>query len=261
MLEKLRALPTACRILPYVMASYGENSEYVWNDECGQSHFIPQGEGGEQGDALMPALFCLGLHDSLLRAQTRLGHEDVILAYLDDIYIVTSPHRARLAYDVVVNEIENGTGIRPNLGKTECWAANVSEAPTGIPELDAPYPSPPVWKGNLPLAERGLMILGSPIGTEDFVKKVLAEKLAEESEFLERIVEISDVQLSWLLMYFCGSPRASYLLRTIPNRLDLLPMFYYVGFGLNTYLYFLFIIVEKECCFGVFFNLISLTRS
>ena len=55
MLTKLRALPTAHKLLPFVMASYGSQNTYIWNDESGHHHRIVQGEGGEQGDALMPA--------------------------------------------------------------------------------------------------------------------------------------------------------------------------------------------------------------
>ena len=35
----------------------------------GVTHEIHQGEGGEQGDPLMPLLFALGLHKSLVEAQ------------------------------------------------------------------------------------------------------------------------------------------------------------------------------------------------
>ena len=121
-----------------------------------------------------------------------------------------------MAYDIVVSEIEAGTGIRPNLGKTECWGATSGDAPPGIPDLDTPAPAPPVWKGNLPVDQCGILILGSPIGTEAFVKRELDKKLHEEVEFLDRIALIPNIQVSCLLMYYCGSPRATYLLRTTP---------------------------------------------
>ena len=44
---------------------YGTPSEYLWEDATGTVHTIPQGEGGEQGDALMPLLFSVGQHSSL----------------------------------------------------------------------------------------------------------------------------------------------------------------------------------------------------
>ena len=40
----------------------------VWEDAVGKVHTISKGEGGEQGDAIMPVLFALGQHEALQRA-------------------------------------------------------------------------------------------------------------------------------------------------------------------------------------------------
>ena len=70
---------------------YGAPSEYLWEDSGGASHRIPQGEGGEQSDALMPLLFAVGQHSALETASTQLWPGERIFAYLDDIYLVTMP--------------------------------------------------------------------------------------------------------------------------------------------------------------------------
>ena len=49
-------------LLPFILQFYGAPSEYIWEDNEGVHHTILQGEGGEQGDPLMPALFSLGQH-------------------------------------------------------------------------------------------------------------------------------------------------------------------------------------------------------
>ena len=41
-------------VLPFVLMFYGSPSSYFWEDEGGVTHSIAQGEGGEQGDSLMP---------------------------------------------------------------------------------------------------------------------------------------------------------------------------------------------------------------
>ena len=46
-------------VLLFVLQFYGAPSTYLWEDSEGGEHEILQGEGGEQGDALMPALFAL----------------------------------------------------------------------------------------------------------------------------------------------------------------------------------------------------------
>ena len=71
----------------------GALSEYLWEDESGTSCRIPQGEGGEQGDALMPSLFCLGQHEALRASQEQLREGEHLLAFMDDIYMVTLPDR------------------------------------------------------------------------------------------------------------------------------------------------------------------------
>ena len=69
MLQKLRETPGAASFLPFVRMFYGRRSTYLWTDDAGVGHDIRQGEGCEQGDALSPALFSLGLHDALQKAR------------------------------------------------------------------------------------------------------------------------------------------------------------------------------------------------
>ena len=56
MLGALARTPTAHALF---LMSYGRQSRYLWYDDQNACHEILQGEGGEQGDALMPALFSL----------------------------------------------------------------------------------------------------------------------------------------------------------------------------------------------------------
>ena len=68
-------------MLPFVRQFYGTPSTF----------WCTQGEGGEQGDALMPLLFSLGLHSSLCAIRDRLLPSERLLAFLDDIYVICSP--------------------------------------------------------------------------------------------------------------------------------------------------------------------------
>ena len=80
---------------------FGSPSEYWWEDDAGTVHRIPQGEGGEQGGALMPLLFCLGQHRALEAAQRQLRNGERLLALLDDIYLATPPAQVGPAYTAV----------------------------------------------------------------------------------------------------------------------------------------------------------------
>ena len=52
--------------LSFVRMFYGSPSSYSWEDSCGVSHTIRQGEGG---DAFMLLLFALGQHRALVAIQ------------------------------------------------------------------------------------------------------------------------------------------------------------------------------------------------
>ena len=56
--------------LPFTRMFYGRLSQYLWEMDSGEVHRIPQGEGGEQGDPMMPLLYCLRQHGALEAANT-----------------------------------------------------------------------------------------------------------------------------------------------------------------------------------------------
>ena len=82
-------------ILPFVRLSYASPTEYWWADEDGADHAIKQGEGGEQGDPLMPLLFALGIHDALAEVAGQLEDGEDLCAFLDDVYALCRPERVR----------------------------------------------------------------------------------------------------------------------------------------------------------------------
>ena len=82
MLGALWRNPALRDLLPFVRLWLARQSVYVWRDENGETHDIEHGEGGEQGDALMPALFCLAMQPALDAIQARLEPSDRVVAYL-----------------------------------------------------------------------------------------------------------------------------------------------------------------------------------
>ena len=91
MLEGLMRVDGGSSALPFVRLFNGSPSEYLWEDATGTVHTIPQGEGGEQGDPLMPLLFSVGQHSSLEAVGAQLRRGEHLLAFLDDIHMVTRP--------------------------------------------------------------------------------------------------------------------------------------------------------------------------
>ena len=85
----------------------------VW-DDMGRRRDVHQGEGCEQGYLLAPALYAIGQHAALLAAHGRLQADEEVSAFLDDLYVLTTLPRARVARDVVAG----ACGIASNHGKT-----------------------------------------------------------------------------------------------------------------------------------------------
>ena len=70
------------------------------------------------------------------------------------------------------------------------------------------------WRGDhrLPVVQQGVVVLGSPVGHDEFIKAKLMSKVTEHQTLLERIPLVRDVQSAWLLLLFCAATRANYWL-------------------------------------------------
>ena len=78
-------------------------------------------------------------------------------------------------------------------------------------------PEAVVWRGDtqLPAAQQGVVILGVPIGSPDFVRQQLEDKSAEQDLLFQRIPLLEDTQACWLLLLMCASTRANFWLRAV----------------------------------------------
>ena len=195
---------------------YAAPSTYTWYDEADRANIICQGEGGEQGDPLMPALYALAQHEALCDLQSQDG--EAVFAFLDDTYIVAAPERVRTLYDIydaLASALWDRARIRLHQGKTRIWNA-AGEEPPDIADLGEGEES--VWVGDwtLPPESQGLTALGSPLGHDAFVARQLRHKRDDHDRLLASIPAVDDLQAAWLLLRFCAAPRANYLLRTLP---------------------------------------------
>ena len=208
------------KILPFVRAFYGQPSTYLWEDDAGEVHTVQQGEGGEQGDPLMPLFFCLGQHPALTAVSARLEAGEKLFAYLDDLYIVCSPGRLGAVHSLLEQHLRQRSGISVNAGKTKVWNRGAA-FPPACPALQQAAalscPTAIIWRGDLslPTYQQGFNVLGVPLGHPDFVRKFLEGKIAEHRILLERIPEVPDTQSAWLLLSFCAAARANFFLRAV----------------------------------------------
>ena len=172
---------------------------------------MKQGEGGEQGDPLMPALFALGLHDTLEAVKAQMLPGEHLFAYLDDVYILCKPERVKKLYDLLEKALKDQTGLKLNTGKTRVYNRGGVQ-PEGVQELGAE-----VWVGghDRDAASRGLKVLGTPVGTPEYTEAQGTKWLEKEEKLWTLLPQLPDLQSAWLLLLNCAAPRSNYRSRTV----------------------------------------------
>ena len=196
MLTSLRDTPSTLPVLPFARMWYARESCYVWA-AGDRSHQIPQAEGGEQGDPLMPAMFSLALQPALRALQSELLQGEQALAYLDDIYILAPPARVAELYRRLEHHLWHHARLRLKAAKTKVWNS------AGISHLVC-LPLPPTPRFGLVAKKsrwhrRGVVALGVPLGTPEFVEAHLRAVLARQQGLLDNLPALHDAQVAWLL--------------------------------------------------------------
>ena len=92
-------------------------------DSDGVVHSILQGEGGEQGDTMMPLLFSVGQHHALEVVNRSLRDDEKVMAFLDDINFCSEPNRVGVVYAAIEEASQHHAGISIHGGKTKVWNA------------------------------------------------------------------------------------------------------------------------------------------
>ena len=131
---------------------------------------------------MMPILFSLGIHDVLAEVNSTLNDDEFIFAYLDDIYIVAKPERIREIYDVLAHALLDNANISINAGKTKVWN-RIGRYPDNVDDLGTE-----VWSPD------GIIILGTPIGSTDFVHLHAQGRIDEERKLWDMLPTVPDLQ-------------------------------------------------------------------
>ena len=184
MLSKLHEVESLRGLLPFVRSAHSRPSMAQWRQ-------IRQSEGGEQGDPLMPLLFCLAMHDVFVK-----------------VCALSTPEQSRDLYDLLDQKLHDVAGIRLHTGKTSTWN-RAGAVPERMAEL-----GPSVWSPG------GLKILGTPLGTPEFHSIATRERLEEETLLWRAIPWVPDLQCSWQLLVQCAGPRCHHFLRCVPPELS-----------------------------------------
>ena len=106
----------------------------------------------------MPALYALGQHAALAQFNATLREGEMLFAYLDDTHVLCDPDRVAEIFVQVQHALFHQTGVQVNLGKTKVWNG-AAVKPTNMQVI-----GDDAWKGEGLEEERGLVVLGVPVG-------------------------------------------------------------------------------------------------
>ena len=132
------------------------------------------------------------------------------MAFHDDRYTVTMPERVGEVHALLEGALWTTAEIRVHQGKTQLWN-RVGENPRGWESLQravlAEDETAIVWRGSeeLPAHQRGIKVLGTPLGHPDFVQAHLDKLTAQHQIHPGR----------WLLLVHCAAARANYIARVV----------------------------------------------
>ena len=118
----------------------------------------------------------------------------------------------------VCEALARHANIQVHLDKTRAWNSAGEEPPGLLEVLPHRTPRTRAGRGTGPSQlPRGVVVLGSPVGSRDFIAAKLAQRLQEQDCLLSRIPHMPELQSAWLLLLYCAAPRSTYLLRTLPQ--------------------------------------------
>ena len=195
-------------ILAWVTTCYGKPSHLLFG-----AITILSERGFHQGDPLAALLFALVLHPLVLKIQERVPGLAVNAWFLDDGSQVGTLEELREVTDILVEE-------GPARGLTLSTAATV-QAP-GRPKTTIWRPSglegeaDPLGRGVVGIEEAGVILLGAPLGSEEYVKQEVEKKVEKVREISGLLPQLEDPHTEYVLLRSCLSlPKLSFLLRAV----------------------------------------------
>ena len=188
-------------IFPHFQQMYGLRGSLVFASDSGPI-VLSSEEGVHQGDPLGPVLFAVGIHDSISRLQE--SHPDVVvLAYLDDVFIIGLESSSLKAFDQLKSSFSD---LHLIVADHKCEI--FSRKTTFTSESQ-----------QLPCRSDGTIILGSPIGSDDFVSDSCLKLASKGKELCNKISALEDPQCALLLLRHCHATNLNHLGRTILSEL------------------------------------------
>lgn len=210
-------------MLSYFKTFYYEKN-IMWYNMLTQIREVLSEEGGMQGDSLMPFFFALGYSQLLSDMKLHIPN-GILKAYLDDtawrgpsdecLSVLQFIMREGSQYGIELQEVKTKVLI----GRKES-AQVAKEVRERYKELLGVGAVVLIHPDNLQQQERrsemyGIQILGTPVGSLEFVHKWLQQYALNLREEGQRIIKYPDSQGQWLLLYYSFQNKVTHLMRVL----------------------------------------------
>ena len=200
-------------LLPIFKRLYGRASDLRSNAKEGRAMLVGQSmRGCKQGDPLSMLYFAVAIH-AWLRSVNELvltrhaasapNLTPFTAAYADDIALGGDPDILCSCLPVISESLATTTGLRVTMNKCKLFGAE----PFAVPE-DIPF---------IPISNEGSILVGLPIGTEDYQQERCAIILEEASRGARHVSNAMTVsaQVKFALISKCVNARPQYLTRNV----------------------------------------------
>ncbi|GFZ48405.1 hypothetical protein JCM24511_06153 [Saitozyma sp. JCM 24511] len=159
------------------------------NRNTGATYTLSSAQGVRQGDPLGPLIFSVGIQALLDDLATTLGPDRFILAYLDDIYILSNHPNTLEGVQAFFSARQ--PSIQLNIAKSKTTPLQAAK-------------------------ERGMQLLGSCIGPTAAREHFLEAKVAAEEALLGKLVDLPH-QHALLVLRQCLQQNLQHLERSLPS--------------------------------------------
>lgn len=194
--------PALAPCVPFLRMLYGSPAALVFDMDDDGPYVIESERGTQQGDPWSSLLFSLVHTDAMDRV--RAVHPGITaLSYQDDTNIITDIHTAAAVFATVESEFSR-VGLSVN--KSKCAVYTRADVPSVLESVF----------GGMTVARDGLMVLGSPLGSNAFIREKVELRLEEYCNGLELLPKLEHPQAAFKLLRDSFNRRAEFLARTVP---------------------------------------------
>ncbi len=200
---------------PYVQASYGKPVKLYMNLVGSQSAAtISSIEGVHQGDSIGPLLFCLAIQAKVNQIVSH--YTDISThGYMDDLTFVGPRSQLQPLLLDICNEFPS-IGLQVNPAKCIALLALDSEDQDQATRDYNNVCNGIKVKGSQVMIEYGTTLLGTPIGSKEFVEAQLHKTMDALEEEFNKVKVIKNSQHMWAFLHFVLKSKLNHLFRTLP---------------------------------------------